>query len=152
MKNRTPSLVVLVVLVALVAFAPPTYAAECELKLVFKAHCLGGVGEPVKGRDLVVSVHGGRIARVERLRPGTMLSYADLLKRLRDKYGYGDTRDSMPSGYEGRERTAIVLGRGRMEQVWQQPGWTVRLLWEGSNVILRYSHDQLEAAMLEDEL
>lgn len=140
-----------VFLIATAALVSRPAAADDCLKVVL-GHCLGGTGEAVKTRDLIVSTHEGRVARVERIQESTQLQYTKLLVRLQAKYGAGVNRDSFPPGYEGREHVAVALEKGERVQVWQQDGWTIRLLWVHRGVILRYSHDELEAAMLEGEL
>lgn len=145
--TRTPAAMLLLILLA-----APLAADDC-LKTI-QGHCLGGAGEAVKTRELVVSIHEGRVARIEVLKKSTERNYVELLERMQDKYGPGGTRDLFPDGYEGgREHVAVALEKGHREQVWQQDGdLTVRLLWVQRGVIRRYSHDTLEAAMLEDEL
>ncbi len=141
------------VLALALLLAGPLAADDC-LKVVL-GHRLGCAGEAVETRELVVSVYEGRVARVERRKESTELNYTEWLERLQDKYGAGGNLDNFPQGYveKDREHVAVALEKGRREQVWQQQGgWTIRLLWIRRGVILRYSHDQLEAAMLEAEL
>lgn len=152
---------------ALLAATVTTAQAQC-LKEVFNQFCLGGeltaeqlVGSryseikdgkgsaafTAEGTLTFVRVFDNKVETIVRAhQPATGLRYTDLKARLINIYGTPKTLRQMPdfaTDLSGME-LAINTGRGRIMDVWQLDGWSVRLIWNSSkSVDLVYQHDGL---------
>lgn len=147
--------------------AAPEPAPQCA-KMVFNEYCLGGpasalpttsTAREAKGnvtqmtfpQDTMVTVIDGRIASVLRLLSarGTWIAYRPVEQELRSKYGppskdktyfpkYADDDDS--------RATSIEVGTGRILMAWDQPEFTVGLVWSKAGMALNYQLKALAAA------
>ena len=161
-------LAVSLVCLCTLGYSPIGLSSDC-VKLVFNRFCLGGPSESlpaveplpersqeteyfqVLGSDkyLEVGVVNDQISLLTRYeQPGDWLNFTDWRSKLIRLYGQPEDLSSFPAYASSRSSrlNAINAGRGYAHVRWQQPGFSIALVWNHRDHIeLRY---QLDAAAI----
>ena len=137
------------------------YAADC-VKQVFNRYCLGGdiqeilaevapdrlselteeTEKPISlvdgGKTIILTSKNGTVMDVTRLEePGDWINYTAWKVKLVRLYGRGTELSNFPAyaGSRSSRLNAINAGRGYVEFAWEQPGFTVKLVWDHPDYI-----------------